>query len=315
LEVYPRPCTPAPLWRRHDQAVTAFAFALVLTAAVLHVTWNVIIKSAGDPLRASTVAMVTAGVVLVPISAAAWAVTGRPSIPPEALALGLVSGAAEAVYFALLSAAYRRGDLSVVYPIARGTAPLLAVAAGVLLLGEQLGPGGVLGVLLLLGGLLALQRPWRLLRRAGRDSFGAAEFAFLTGVAIAGYSAIDRVGARATAPWLYAAIIFGTGAIWMLLLYYFAGRGGHSPPAPTAETVRAAAGGIVSLVAYMLILGAYTLAPLSAVAPLRESAIVVAAAWGSLRLGEASGRAAVFRVGAAVVVVAGAVLLALEASG
>ncbi len=294
--------------------MSPFAFALVLVAAVLHVSWNVIIKTAGDPLRASTIAMLTAGGVLAPVAFVAWLLVGRPAIPPESFALGVFSGAGEAIYFALLAEAYRRGDLSVVYPIARGTAPLLAVAAGVLLLGERLGPIGALGVAMLLGGLLALQRPWRLLRRVGRDGLGAAEFAFLTGVAIAAYSAIDRVGARTTQPWIYAAIIFGTGALWMLALWAWRGRA-IGPLWTGRDSVRAAGGGFVSLVAYMLILGAYTLAPLSAVAPLRESAIVVASGWGSLRMREAAGREAAFRLVAALVVVAGAILLALEASG
>ena len=93
---------------------------------------------------------------------------GAASLPLLGVALGLVSGTVEAGYFILLSAAYRRGDLSVVYPIARGTAPLLAVAIGVVLLGERLGIGGSIGVVLLLAGFLVLQRPWRVLAGTGR---------------------------------------------------------------------------------------------------------------------------------------------------
>jgi uncharacterized membrane protein len=299
--------------------VSPLAFALVAAAAVLHVTWNVVIKTAGDPLRASTVAMIASALVLVPAAGVGWLAIGRPSVPPEAFGLGILSGVLEAVYFALLSAAYRRGDLSLVYPIARGTAPLLAVAAGVLILGERLGALGSVGVVLLLVGLVALQRPWRLLRPAAEpgDS-GAAVFAVLTGVSIAAYSAVDRVGARATEPWLYAAILFATSAIVLVAWSsWMSGRRGAegSRPLTARERRFGIAGGLLSLAAYLLVLGAYTLAPLSAVAPLRESAIVVASAWGALGMREASGRDAARRVGAAAIVVAGAVLLALEASG
>ncbi len=75
-------------------------------------------------------------------------------------------------YFILLSAAYRRGDLSVVYPIARGTAPLLAVAIGVVVLGERLGVAGSIGVVALLAGFLLLQRPWRAIALARRRRRG-----------------------------------------------------------------------------------------------------------------------------------------------
>ena len=123
--------------------------------------------------------------------------------------LGLASGALEAAYFGFLAAAYRRGDLSVVYPVARGTAPLLAVAIGIVILGERLGPSGIAGVAALLVGLLALQRPWRFLRSAGRASGDpAVAFALATGVMIAAYSAVDRVGAQLVAPWLYAGFIW-----------------------------------------------------------------------------------------------------------
>ena len=150
-----------------------FVIALVAISAALHVAWNIRLKTAGDPLRAATVGMLAATVGIVPAGAVAWGWPGSPALPVEGIALGLVSGTIEAAYFILLSAAYRRGDLSVVYPIARGTAPLLAVAIGVGLFGEVLGVAGSVGVVALLAGFLLLQQPWRALRRAGRGSGGA----------------------------------------------------------------------------------------------------------------------------------------------
>jgi uncharacterized membrane protein len=256
---------------------------LVAISAVLHVAWNVRLKTAGDPLRAATIGMVAAGVVIVPIGAAAWWATGAPTLPPEGIALGLMSGLVECGYFVLLSGAYRRGDLSVVYPIARGTAPLLAVAIGVGWFGEHLGVVGAIGVGLLFAGFLLLQRPWEVLRgRRGIDP--AVAFALATGVTIALYSAIDRAGTRLIAD----------------------------PAAEQVDVRRAAIGGFMTLAAYLLILVALSVAPLSGVAPLRESATVFAAAWGSVALGEAADRGdAARRILASVAIVAGALCLAV----
>ena len=300
-------------------------FGLVAAAAVLHVTWNVLLKTAGDPLRAAAVGMATAAAVICPTALVVWFAVGRPPVPVEALVLSVVSGFIEAVYFALLAAAYRRGDLSIVYPLARGTAPLLAVALGTLVLGERLGQVGDLGVALLLVGLLSLQRPWRYLRASGRESGGAAGFAILTGVAIASYSAVDRVGVRQTEPWVYAGLIWAscTVFLWAYVWFYrgqVARRRLVEPVTAAPDLIggsfsnrRAGIGGLITLVAYLMILIAFTVAPLTAVAPLRESAIVLASGWGSFRLREAADRRdAIGRITAAVLVVAGAILLALD---
>ncbi|HEX5822820.1 MAG TPA: EamA family transporter [Candidatus Limnocylindrales bacterium] len=297
-------------------------FVFVAAAAVLHVTWNVLLKTAGDPLRAAAVGMATAGAVICPTALVAWFAVGQPAIPTETLVLSVVSGVLEAVYFSFLAAAYRRGDLSVVYPIARGSAPLLAVTIGVLVLGERLGPVGFLGVGALLVGLLSLQRPWRYLRASGREGGGAAGFAVLTGITIAAYSAVDRVGVRGTQPWIYAGLIWASGAtfLWAYAWFYrrmAARRAAVATGEPALDAPfsrrRAGFGGLITLGAYLMILAAFTVAPLTAVAPLRESAIVLASGWGSIRLREAADRPdALRRLGAAALVVIGAILLALD---
>jgi uncharacterized membrane protein len=290
--------------------VTPFVIALVAVSAVLHVAWNVRLKTAGDPLRAATIGMIAATGVIVPLGIGAWLLAGAQPVPLDGLALGLLSGIVEAGYFVLLSAAYRRGDLSVVYPIARGTAPLLAVAIGVGILGERLGVAGTIGVLLLLLGFLILQRPWRAVRgHHGLDP--SIAFALATGVTIASYSAIDRVGSRIIEPIPYAAILTATTAI-VLIVWVRLVAGGAIFGGGRSATRRAAVGGLLTLVAYLLILFALSVAPLSGVAPLRESATVFAAAWGSVRLGEAvSRRDSGRRIGASIAIVAGALLLAI----
>jgi uncharacterized membrane protein len=283
--------------------------AVVAVSALLHVAWNVRLKTAGDPLRTATVGLLAASVGIVPAGVAAWWLAGRPSLPIEGIVLALTSGVLEAAYFVLLSAAYRRGDLSIVYPIARGTAPLLAVVIGVVLLGEVLGVAGSIGVALLLAGFMILQRPWQAVRGHGLDP--SVAFALATGVMIATYSAVDRIGTRLIDPLSYAAILWVTGAVLLVVWIRFVAGGGIF--AGGREQLRyAAIGGWLTLAAYLLILWALSVAPLTAVAPLRESAAVFAAAWGSFRLGEAIDRVdAVRRIGASVLILGGALLLAI----
>ena len=285
--------------------------AIVAVSAILHVAWNVRLKTAGDPLRAATIGMLAATVAIVPAGLVAWWWAGQPAIPPEGVALGVASGVIEAGYFILLSAAYRRGDLSVVYPIARGTAPLLAVGIGVLILGERLGVPGFVGVALLLIGFLLLQQPWRALQGHGFDP--SVLFALATGVTIATYSAVDRVGTRLIAPLSYAAILWVVTAV-VLVVWVRVVAGGNLRAGGSEQVRRAAVGGYLTLVAYLLILVALSVAPLSGVAPLRESATVLAAAWGSVKLGEAvSAGDSARRIGASVAIVVGALLLAVGA--
>jgi drug/metabolite transporter (DMT)-like permease len=287
-------------------------FALVAVAAAIHATWNVIIKTSGDPLRTAARAVVGSVLVCAPFAVAAYILQGRPSIPSEAWVLAIASGLVEAVYFILLSAAYRRGDLSVVYPIARGSAPLFAVVVGVVVLGERLSPAGALGVASLLAGVVLVQRPWRILRtaRTGDPIDRAVLFAFATGIAIATYSSIDSVGVSYVAPWLFASLLFPVGAAALALWVRFADRADVPEPAPWPKATVA---GTLSLVGYLLILVAYSIAPLTIVAPLREAAVVLVAGWGSFRLREAASRGdGYWRVGGAVLVLAGALLVGLE---
>ncbi len=204
---------------------------------------------------------------------------------------------------------------------------------GVTILGERLEPTGVVGVVALLAGILLVQRPWRVVgvirahlarsRRApgsgdpsAASLVGAAEFAILTGVMIAGYSAVDSVGARQAPIWLYAAVVFPVCAVamvaWVRLVARRPGRLAAADPVGPAPWLRAGAAGTISLGAYGLILIAYTLAPLTAIAPLRESSVVIASAWGALRMGEGvDARDRARRLTGAGLVLLGAVLLAL----
>ena len=287
--------------------------------------------------------------VLVPAGIVGWLAVGRPPIPTETWLLALVSGLLEAVYFALLSGAYARGDLSLVYPIARGTAPVLSVFVGIVFLGERLGPVGALGVApparrdpvapAAVGRARAIGRPAaagprgglaggrdrgldRLLlgRRPDRRPVGPA-LAVRDADLVVHRGLPDRrhrdrrppaAGRRVERAFESAAAVTGIEA---------ADAAASLPPdgAPSAAGSgtlgwgRAAIGGLVTVVAYMLVLVAYVYAPLSVVAPVRESAIVLVSGWGSFRLGEAATRrVGLSRLAAAAVIVVGAFLLAVE---
>lgn len=269
---------------------------LLAAGAILHTLWNVLLKTSDDPLATSTRAVSWGLLVATPLLGTVWLLAGRPL--PSTGAVGLAAGSAivELGYFVFLSAAYRRGDLSTVYPIARGTAPILSVASGVLLLGERLHPIALAGALLVVAGIWLVRGP------AG--SGPAVGFALLTGVAIAAYSTIDRLGVQAAPPWLYAWLLwlFTAVVLWLALLV----RGGHGG---VGEPRRDVVIGTAMLGTWLMILVALSLAPLAAVAPLREGAVVLTAGWGVFRLRERA-RAAVRLAGAAAIV-AGIVLLAV----
>ena len=282
----------------------AVAVGMALVAAVFHGTWNVLVKVSGDPIatfrRASYMAAVVATLSIGP----AWLLLGKPYLSPASAGLCLVSSLLETTYLWLLSTAYRRGELSAVYPIARGSAPLLSVTVGLVLLGERLAAPQLAGVALLLAGILSVT----LSQTRGRATLPA----LLTGVAIAAYTSVDRVGVRLATPWLYAWLLFTLMAIELPLTMWIASRLGlYRQPADLRLPTwgQATVIGLFFWAGYFLVLWALSLAPLAVVAPVREIAIVAVAVWGVWRLGERE-RAAV-KLSGAVATLAGVALLAL----
>ncbi len=262
---------------------------LVLLAAIFHATWNALLKASENPLALATRALTWGTVLSLPPVAAAWLLSGRPGLPGAGWLIALASAVLELIYFITLSTAYRRGELSVVYPIARGTAPLLAVLVH---------PSAGLGIIALLGGIWAVRRP---------ATAGSALWpALLTGVMIAAYTSLDRIGVRLGSPWIYGWLLWLFGAI---LLVAFT-RGRRVPGSGLTEEPRlSVAVGVLMTAAYFMILFALSVAPLAIIAPLRESAIVLVTAWGIWRLGERRG--AWIRVGGALAIVGGIALLTI----
>jgi drug/metabolite transporter (DMT)-like permease len=251
-------------------------------------------------------ATIAAALIATPVTVVAWLLTGRPGLSPPAAGWCALSASLELAYLWLLSTAYRRGELSVVYPIARGSAPLLAVIVGLGLLHEKLTGLQLVGVGMLLLGIVAVALP----QTTGRATVPA----LLTGVAIASYTAVDRVGVRLSTPWLYGWLLVVLLAIAIPVSMWVAARlttGRHvvREEANTTHVSRARATliGIFLWGGYLLVLWALSLAPLSVVAPVRETAVVGVAVWGVWRLRES--KAAALKLSGAFATLVGVALL------
>jgi drug/metabolite transporter (DMT)-like permease len=276
------------------------AVVLALVAAAMHGTWNVLIKTSADPLITFYRSTVMAAAIMTIPAVVAYLVF-RPGFSLPALGVVAVSSVLEVAYMWLLSSAYTRGELSVVYPIARGSAPLLAVAIGLGVLGERLTGFQLVGIGLLLAGILAVTLP----QTSGRATIPA----LLTGLVIAIYTSIDRVGVRLTAPWLYGWVLIVLMAAGMAISIRIAARFRRRPDVAPVTWTRGAAIGVISWGAYLLVLVALYLAPLAVVAPVRETAIVGVAIWGVWRLRER--QAAPLKIAGAAATLVGVSLLAV----
>jgi drug/metabolite transporter (DMT)-like permease len=274
--------------------VIPLALGLVLLGAGMHATWNVLLKGSPDPLRTSQRALIAGTVFFAPAVLAGWLLSGHPGLTPLGWGCAAASAVAELFYFIFLSRAYRHGELSFVYPIARGTGPLVAAAAGLLLLHDRLSGGQLAGVLALMAGIWLVRRP------AGRG--GPLVPALLTGLSIGTYTVIDSVGVRQGPPWLFGWFVFAICSA--LLTAWVAVRRGRTPAPPVRTAIVV---GVLMTAVFYLLLFALAIAPVSIVAPARESAIVLVSAWGVLRLREREGMP--LKVGGAVAILAGVVLL------
>lgn len=273
---------------------------LVLLAALLHASWNALIKSAGQD-RTLIFAMITAGGGLLALPfALASGFPARPSWPW----LG-ASVLAHYVYFALLLAAYRYGELSRVYPLARGIAPLLVALGGWFVAAENIGPGGMLAVGLVSLGVCTLAFEDGIPR--GKDR-AAVLFALLCGVSIALYTVLDAMGVRAIAePLPYIAWLFVLEALpfafWLVLRRADAVRSYIH-----RHYLRWLFGSFANVMAYGLVIYALSNSGMAAVSALRETSTLLAAVIGTLFLGDKFGRR---RILAATCVAGGVALLKL----
>ena len=265
------------------------ALGLVLLAAAAHAAWNLLARRAEEKLAFLWCSTLVSVVLLAPVGA--WLLVTEP-IPAVGWAIVVLSAGLEALYYWTLAQAYRYGDLSLVYPIARGTAPILVPVLAAVFLGERLSGLATLGIGLVVVGTVAVQT-----RRLGWPSAGAitevtgqlgTRYALLTGLVIAAYSALDKYGVSLVAPILYAYLLFAGLTVTLVPLVL-------RQRAALASEWKLRRGSIVVVgllapASYGLVLLALTLAPVSYVAAAREVSVVLAAVLGAVVLHEGYGR-------------------------
>ena len=268
---------------------------LVLLGALLHAAWNASIRAAEDKF-AQMVALTLGSALL-----AAIALPFLPLPAPASWPYVAASVLAHFIYFVLVARAYEHGELSVSYPLMRGTAPLLTALAALVLFGEPLSGTGWFALLLLSGGVLVLSA-----ERSGR---GGMSFALANAGVIAAYTLIDGTGARlAGAAWSYTLWMFLFNAIPFVAWVLVVKQKRRHLPAIADAWARGLLGGALALASYGLAIWAMTRAPIPLVAALRETAVIFGLVIGALVLKERFGPARWVATG---LVALGAVVLRL----
>jgi drug/metabolite transporter (DMT)-like permease len=287
--------------------VSTAVLALVLLAAIAHAGWNVLAKTASG--GATFVWLFSTAAVALWLPVVVVAVLVAPgSLGPEGVAFMALSGALHALYFVLLQRGYREGDLSLVYPLARGTGPLLSTLAALVIFSERPSALALAGGGIIIVAVLSLAGAGRGTRSATGDRRRAVGFALFTGVAIASYTLWDKqaVGPLGIQPVLY---YWGTNVAETVLLTPFVAHRRDEVRRTWRAYRRQALGvAVLSPLAYILVLFALAHAPVSYVAPARELSILVGAVAGTTVLAEGHRRR---RLAAAGAIFVGIVALAL----
>jgi drug/metabolite transporter (DMT)-like permease len=281
--------------------VDPFVFGLVLFGAACHAGWNALIKYGLEPF--TTTALIAIASMLVALPMVPF--VGIPIAEAWPWLIGSI--VIHVGYYVGLTEAYRFGDMGQVYPIARGSAPLMTATVSAAVLGEVLSWRGFLGIAVLASGIFLISlRGGRDIARIDRRALG---FAFFTAVTICAYSIVDGTGARVAGNahtytvWLFvldglmmavfAALRRGSGVFVGMARYWKSGL----------------AGGALSLISYWIAIWAMTVAPIAIVAALRETSVLFGAAIAVFLLGEPL-RAT--RVAAALIIVTGLALIRLQ---
>jgi drug/metabolite transporter (DMT)-like permease len=279
------------------------ALSLMVGSAFLHMGWNLLMKQAGDRYIVSWWALLAGAIGFLPV-----ALNAGPALQPV-WGYALASAAFQLLYYLMLGVAYKSGDFSLVYPIARGSAPILIALWAVFLLHESISRAGLLGlVTIVLGILLIGGSSWRgQVDWKGRPALSTVA-PFLIALCISGYSVIDGAAVKQAPPFPYTVLSFGLSALLFTPLVWVR----HGWPTLVAvgrrQWWRIGLIGACTYAAYGLVLTAYSLAPVSYVGAVREVSIVLAALAGWLWLGESFG---LTRTVGSLVVVAGIVLVTL----
>ena len=271
--------------------MTAVALALIVFSALVHASWNFLLKKSGGGTGLITAATLLSLVVYAPLVIAVVWINGY-DFKPIHLALMFGSGMIHTAYFLLLDRAYRSGgDLSIVYPLARATGPLLTILVAIVLLGERPGPTAVVGALLIGASALVLTgNPFAWHKSEARHAVG---FALLTGCTIAVYTVWDK---SSVAAWLIPPLAYDWGCNFFRCLVLVP-MTRHRAPGAMAVAWREKRKSVVAIallspLSYILVLTAMVFTPVSLVAPAREISILFAALMGAhfLREGDLTRR-------------------------
>jgi drug/metabolite transporter (DMT)-like permease len=270
---------------------------VVLGAAVLHATWNAMAHGAPDRMAGLALFELAAGV----IGLAMVLVMGLP--PSDTWGYIIASALLHLAYLSGLLASYQLGQFSQMYPLARGTSPWVVAVVSIVVLHQSLAVIELAGVLLISTGLIALV----FIGRPGRRQLPALLAAIGTGLMIAAYTVVDGLAVREMPVLTYMGWVFMLQG-FVMPLAVLAWRGPAVLRQPRSAVLSGLGGGVVSMIAYGLVLWAQTRGTLAAIAALRETSIIFGAIIGALFFGERFGPR---RAIAAAVVVSGIVLISL----
>ena len=267
---------------------------LILFAALLHASWNALLRGGADRLWSMTIMCVAVAVASIP--------TALLLSPParESWFYIVLSAVLHIGYNLFLVRSYKLGDLGQTYPVARGSAPVLITLCASIFAGEQVSTEALIGILLVSAGIISVAF------KGGRFAVPSLPYALGTGCFIAAYSVTDGIGVRLSgAPMAYTVWMC---ALWGLLMppTYIALRDARSLFTLRPGFITASVGGLVSLLAYGIVIYAMSHAPMGAVSALRETSVLFAAVIGYFFLGESL---TVRKVLACAVIAAGAIII------
>jgi drug/metabolite transporter (DMT)-like permease len=285
--------------------MTSWALILILVAAIIHATWNLLNKQASGHATFTWLVAVLSALFYAPASITIIEVW---QLRIDFVTVGMMAGSAalHTAYFLLLNQGYRVGDLSLVYPLARGTGPLLSSLAAIVILGERPSAVALGGGLLIIGGVVILTMNLSQLRQNGAQD--AVIYALVTGLFIAAYTLWDK---QAVSHFGMAPLVLDWGANVgrAVLLAPFAIKYSDQAVAEWREhKYEAIAIAVLIPLSYILVLTAMRFTPVSYVAPAREISILIGTAMGARLLAEGDTKR---RLVAACAMVLGVVALAI----
>lgn len=290
------------------------AITLILASSLLHASWNFLAKSSRD-----TIGYFWWSVFFGSIGYGLWlSLNGGIYLAPASYVPFAISALAEVVYFLTLIEGYSHGDLSVVYPISRGAAPLFLLLFNAVLFGERLPPLGYLGIVLLICGVYiaslvpkSREGEWTVAGLLGPLHDHAARMALVSAFFIAVYSLSDKFavnGAGSTPPLIYNFWVYAGNAVTWGIFVWNRRRARSNLAELRANWIRILMGSVMTVGAYVAVLVAFTLTSASYVTAGRSVSVIFGALFGTLVLKEGFGR---MRVLGALLMVSGLVLIAL----